>query len=333
MLPLLLPLPRVYVCLGFALLALATDSRADAVLIRFAPSSGPVAGYKLWYAPQTTGAITTAPVDIGMRSPDSTGAASYTLSGLDPNRPYSFELSAYDANGNQSAHSNRLTLDPRTEALGALLWSSNFDAYAAGVHAPAFVDESDDERTATGRDLFQVAYVNGNAAFGTSASSGLVSTRFVGGTAPSWGSYELSGRVWTSAKLVGAGLAVHDTGERPDQFFGLVQTTMGAWVLSAPGEPALTCANSTATGVQQPASTWYSFRMRVTEPGGLTRVRAMIWSQSGTQPGSWQVDCWTKLPVSGDSGAFALRRSFTSSAYFDDLAVTSVIGTLAPIPQ
>lgn len=337
-LPLLLPLPRVYLCLCFGLLfTLATDSRADAVLLRFAPSSsGGVAGYKVYFAPQSSGPITSAPVDIGSPVPDSTGVASYTLSGLNPKVAYSFELTSYDSKGAQSAHSNRLNLAARNEVLGDVLWSNNFSVYAPGVHVPGFVDSRGDSRTTTGTDLFEVAYFgNNDPAFGSGASDGLVSTRYLGSGSLGWSSYEVAGRVWTSGTNAAAGIGLHATeisGSGPDQAFVFGQSASGSWLLFGYNEPALTCASSPSTGVSQPATTWYSFRVRVTRASGLTRLRAMVWPRGGAAPAGWQVDCWTTLSAPADSGAFGLRRGRSGSAYFDDLSVTAVIGQLDPIP-
>ena len=76
---------------------------------------------------------------------------------------------------------------------------------------------------------------------------------------------------------------------------------------------------------------WFSFKYRVTRASGLTRLRAKLWVQGGTEP-SWQADCWTTAAVTADSGSFMLMRSGSGSAYYDDLRVTSVGGTLDPIP-
>jgi fibronectin type III domain protein len=332
MLPLFLPLPLVYLCLCFASLALATDSRADAVLLQFKPpNQSGVAGYKVYFAPQTTGPLTATPVDIGARAPDASGVASYSLAGLDPSRAYSFEVTAYDSTGVQSAHSNRLNLDARTEVLGDVLWTSDFAKYAPGVHVPGFADSRGDTRTTTGTDLFEVAYVANDPAFGTSAPAGSVSTRYLGSAAPNWGSYEIAGRLWTGTTTAAAAVALRATDD-PDRFFGFGQTGSGMWMAWGAGEPALTCRGSSSTGVTQPAMTWYSFRVRVTKASGLTRLRGMVWRQGAAAPATWQTDCWTTLSAAADSGAFGLRRNGSGSAFFDNLSITEVTGKIEAIP-
>ena len=333
MLPLLQTLPRVHFCFCIGMLALATDSRADAVLLRFQPASqSGVAGYDVYFAPQTTGPITSAPVDMGAQAPDSSGLASFMLSGLDPTQAYSFELTAYDAKGAQSPRSNRMNLAARTEVLGSVLWSNDFSSYAPGVHVPGFVDSVGGVPTDTGTGLFEVAYFGNDPAYGTDASAGSVSSDYLGWPSKLWGSVELSGRVWTSSNTAWARILLRDTPGDEEQSFVFGQLLRGAWAVWGINEPALSCAGSSSTGVVQPPMSWYSFRVRVTRASGLTRVRAMIWPTGTASAATWQVDCWTTLSAGADSGAFGLLRAQSGSAYFDDLAVTAVTGTLEPIP-
>ena len=336
-----LPLPRVYVCFGFLLLlALSMDARADAVLVRFRPpANGVVAGYKVYWAFETTAAITSAPIDAGARAPDATGVASYSLANLDPTRSYSVEMTAYDSRGVQSLRSNRITLAPRTvttpgtETLGAPLWQHDFATYAPGVHLPGFQDLVGDVRSVSSTNLFAIAYFSdGNAAWGVTPGSGALASRYIGSNSGSWGSYEISGRMWSSTGLGQLGIASHSTESGGTRYFELGQDANRGWLLRTRNEPALTCSKGPSTGVTQPAARWYSFKLRTTRANGLTRVRAKLWSAIVAEPGAWQADCWTTLSVSADSGAFSLQRSGSGSAYFDDLAVRPVLGKLDPIP-
>jgi hypothetical protein len=330
MLLLRLLLGSVYLCLGFGLLGFPVDSRADAVLLRFRPppQSG-VVGYKMYLAPATTGAITNAPVDIGARAPDSTGIASYSIGNLDPARSYSVELTAYDAKGTESIRSNRLTVEPRLETLGSVLWQSNFDQYAPGVHVPGFTDLAGDTVTTSGTNIFSVAYrSDGSRSYWSGSDSGAVASQYTGAEAAGWGSYEISGRLRTDSGAVEGGIGARAVSGR---YFELGQTPDRAWALARVNEPDLTCAPGPALGVTQSIARWYSFRYRVTRALGLTRLRAKVWAQNTSEP-SWQADCWTKIASRLDSGSFLLMRGGSGGVYFDDLVVTSVVGTLDPIP-
>ena len=330
MLLLRLLLGSVCLCLGFGLLALPAETRADAVLLRFRPPpQGGVAGYKLYLALQTAGPITSAALDIGARTADGTGVASYSIANLDPTRAYSVELTAYDARGSESLRSNRLTLPARLETLGAVLWQSNFDQYAPGVHVPGFSDLRGDSVTSSSANIFQVAYrSDGSRSYWSGSDSGAVASQYTGAEAAAWGSYEISGRLRTDTGTAQAGIGARAVSGR---YFELGQDAAGAWTLSGRSEPMLTCALGPELGVTQPVSRWTSFKLRVTRASGYTRLRAKLWLPTAVEP-EWQSDCWTTLPVRLDSGSFLLLRGGTGGVYFDDLVVTSVGGTLDPIP-
>lgn len=330
--PLLLLLVRVCVCSVLLSLALASDARADAVLVQFRPpTTGVVAGYKVYFAFETTGAIGGTPINIGQRNPNTAGIANYLLDNLDPTRAYSVELTAYDSRGVESRRSNRIRIAARTETLGTPLWEQNFDTFAPGVHPVGFVDLRGDTRSST--NLFDVRHFNpGSPAFGTDEVSGSVATVYTGGNASSWGSYEITGRVWTSTSTAEAGIAARATNAYFSRYYELVQNTSGTWMLRGRNENALTCAGTVNTFVTQVPGTWYYFRYRITQIGGRTRLRARVWRSGSAAPGNWQVDCWTTLSASADSGVFGLRRGRTGNVYFDDLAVKPVVGTLDPMP-
>jgi hypothetical protein len=334
MLLFMLPLLRVCFCFALLSLLLAMDARADAVLVRFRPpTNGAVAGYKVYYARQTTGAITSAPIDAGARSPDSTGVASYSLANLDPALSYSVEMTAYDSSRVESQRSNRITIAPRVETLGAPVWQSNFSTYAPGVHVPVFQDLVGDAHAVSSAYLFSVNYFgDGNAAYGTGVSPGVVLSRYIGPDGMTWSSYELSGRVWSMSLLGQLGIASHSTESGGVRYFELGQNATGGWLLRQRNEPALTCSKGPATGVTQAISRWYSFKLRTTRANGLTRLRAKVWSTGTAEPSAWQADCWTTLAASADSGTFAVIRGGKGTAYFDDLAVQPVLGKLDPIP-
>jgi hypothetical protein len=138
----------------------------------------------------------------------------------------------------------------------------------------------------------------------------------------------MAGRLRTDRNTARAAIGARaDTG----RYFKFGQTASAAWALGSWNEPSLTCKSGVLLGVTSSRGFWYSFKYRVTRASGLTRLRAKLWLQGSTEPG-WQADCWTTSTVGSDPGAFALLRSGSGGVYFDDLTVTSVGGTLDPIP-
>ncbi len=326
-------LPWVHLCSGFGMLTLATVARADAVLVKFRPpAAGAVAGYKLYSALETAGPITSAALDVGKPTPDATGVASYSLSGLDPARAYVVEMTAYDSRGVESQRSNRLTLAPRLETLGSSLLAHDYNVYAPGVHVPEYEDARGDSVLTTGTNLFFVSYLSdGSRTFGTTQTSGAVRARYVGPVATNRTSSELTGRVWTTMTNAQAGIAARITGDGT-RFFELGTNSAGAWAIRGRNEPLLACGRGPTLGVTQTTSRWHSFKLRVTRLGGITRLRAKVWAAGAAEPAAWQADCWTRIVATADSNSFALLRGGAGAAYFDDLVLKPVIGTLDPIP-
>ncbi|HKC52554.1 MAG TPA: hypothetical protein VKF60_17325, partial [Myxococcota bacterium] len=131
---------------------------------------------------------------------------------------------------------------------------------------------------------------------------------------------------------VQGGIAARVTNSDGSRYFQLAQVDGGPWIVRGRNEPALTCRTGTPLRVTQLPDRWYSVRFRVTQKSGLTRLRAKVWPVFGPQPPAWQVDCWTTLTTSADTGSFALQRGGSGSVYFDDVAVLPVTGTIEPIP-
>lgn len=328
------PLPGVYFCVCFAMLALPAVARADAVLLSFRPpSQGVAAGYNVYLAPDTTGPIASAPLDAGARAPDVNGVASYSIANLDPARAYVVEMTAYDSKGVESRRSNRLSIAPRVETLGTPTLSHNYDVYAPGVHVPDYDDARGDTTLTTGTNLFFVSYLtDGSRVFGTTLTTGAVRARYVGPVALDRTSAELSGRVFTLMSSALAGVAARITGDGT-RYFELGTDSTGAWAVRGRNEPVLSCGRGPALGVTQATSRWHKWKLRVTRIGGLTRLRAKVWPSTTAEPAAWQADCWTKTPSAADSGSFALLRGGVGAAWYDDVTVSPVIGTLEPIPQ
>src|SRR5262249_2712343 len=145
--------------------------------------------------------------DIGSQTTDSTGVASYSIANLIPSRSYSVELTAYDASGSESPHSNRLNIAPRTETLGGFLFQSNFDQNAPGAHVPGLTDFTGDTVTTPSGNIFSVAYrSDGSRSDWSGGDSGAVGSQYTGSEAAGWGSYEITGNLRTDSVAARAGI-------------------------------------------------------------------------------------------------------------------------------
>ena len=95
-----------------ALLAGGTGTAHGAIFsarVRWLPSTGPgVTGYRLYQ--RTLGGSYGTPYDAGLPQPAADGTLGYTVSGLDTAITYVFMMTAYGANGSESAGSNEVTL-------------------------------------------------------------------------------------------------------------------------------------------------------------------------------------------------------------------------------
>ena len=99
------------------------------------------------------------------------------------------------------------------------------------------------------------------------------------------------------------------------------------------GAPGLACASSASTADRVVRSSWYRFRLRYTALDYRARLRAKVWRREELEPSVWQADCWTKLPAPVNRGALALYQDGGGVAYWDDLLIRPVTGTLTPIPS
>jgi hypothetical protein len=108
--------------------------------------------------------------------------------------------------------------------------------------------------------------------------------------------------------------------------------TAGEFALDQVGKPELTCDGSPSTGVPILQNRWYRFRLRYTAPGGVARLRAKAWRSGDLEPSQWQADCSTDVPPPTDSRAFAFYHAGFGIAYWDDVFVRPMTGTVAAIP-
>jgi hypothetical protein len=305
------------------ILGLAGSASAQQVALRWIPSaSSNVSGYRVYVAPATTGPISAAPINVGNPAPS--GGVSTALINVDRTRAWVAEMTAYNSSS-ESPRSNRVTIPALGEALGAPVYQADFQSSAAGTLPSGYLDPT---------GAFRVAvFADGNRALGAIVPrTGRIGARQVDSAVTSLASYELSGRINLLSGDSTGGVAVRVPYSNLSEYFMLGVDYRGVFALWQGGKAPLRCAASSSTGVSREAGRWYRFKLRFTNPGGRARLRAKVWANGAYEPASWQADCWTDVVLPLGSGAFALTRDQRSFAYWDDVVVRPVTGTLQPIP-
>jgi len=85
-------------------LGIAVPAMAETVSLQWDPNTDAnLAGYKVYYSPDTSSFTSAIPVDVGLKT-------SASLSGLDPSHSYQFAVTAYDTDGTESSFSNVVTI-------------------------------------------------------------------------------------------------------------------------------------------------------------------------------------------------------------------------------
>ena len=305
-------------------------SAQDIELSWIPPAGALAAGYNVYIAPSGAGPLVATPIDVGRPQVDELGIARARIPAT-PASGLRIEMTSYDASRRESARSNRVTLIRRAEYLEAPIWSANFTGSTVGAHPPGFVGSG------TGFSIAE--YPAGNRAFGVPGADGFLVSRYTGSESPSWDAYQLSGRMFFQPGSRKAGVVVRvplaaRAGADPfGEGFLLGGDSAGVFVLQANGGVPLSCANSTSTGVSAVALRWFRFRLRYTEPGGRSRLRAKVWTDGTAEPTAWQADCWTAGKPARDSGVFALYRDGWGAVYWDDLEVRPVRGWWDLVPH
>jgi hypothetical protein len=321
-----IPIPLVFF---FVFVIAATDAAAQDVTLRWNPSaSAGVVGYYAYIGRVAPGPVVATRINVGRPVPDASGVARVRLVGVDRTAAMlAIEMTSYDSLGRESVRSNRVLLLGDGETVGAPRFSAGFEDSEPGNNLAFFFDWGGN---------FEIGeFANGNLAFGSpgSSSGGLSVSRYIGTAGTQWAPYELEGRMLVVVGSLTAGVGVRVGASDLSSGFLLGGDAAGEFAIDQTGNPDLRCRASASTGVRIARSRWYRFRLRHTAPGGRARLRAKVWSSGALEPSQWQADCWTDVPPTTDSRAFAVYHAGTGIAYWDDLVVRPMTGTVAAIPS
>jgi hypothetical protein len=213
---------------------------------------------------------------------------------------------------------------------GAATWSSTFDGYAAGDDPAGWVDTRANNSMSTDDSLFGVVTLGGDPAFSTASTDTNIHSHFVTSESVHWSAYEFSGRMRMSDPNGGIGVTALSQYPSQDAYYRL-RRQQGSGVTAFhlaphPDGKAVSCA-SASTGVTPSANQWYRFRLQVVAESGQTLVKAKVWAQGASEPGSWQIDCTDTAPdrlVEGEPGVWSMG---PGAKYWDDLQVTALAGS------
>ncbi len=312
----------------FVFAGIAAEASAQDVTLRWIPATGTaVVGYYAYIGRVASGPVVATRINVGRPAPDASGVARVRLIGVDRTAPMlAIEMTSYDSLGRESVRSNRVTLLGDGETVGAPLLSAGFEDTEPGNSLAWFVD--------WGGNFELREFSDGNLAFASPATSAgnLSVSRYVGTVGTQWAPYELEGRMHVLLGSLTTGVGVRVGASDLSSGFLLGGDAAGEFAIDQVGYPDLRCRASASTGVRINRGRWYRFRLRHTAPGGRARLRAKVWSSESVEPSQWQADCWTDVPPSTDSKAFAVYHAGTGISYWDDFVVRPMTGTIAPIP-
>jgi uncharacterized repeat protein (TIGR01451 family) len=188
----------------------------------------------------------------------------------------------------------------------------------------------------TGRDDFEVLFVDGGLALGTTygGSTTIYSTYAIPGWA-GWQDYEYSGRLRLTdpAGEIGAMVYSRFPANEPKRYGLQSDTASGHFYLSAVGS---SLTGQIDTGVIVQADTWFRFRILVETLADRVRLNAKVWPQSQAEPTAWQATAEDSGAGRISAGAVGLRTWGAGQKYADDLlvvpATSAVVADFSAFP-
>ncbi len=168
-------------------LGIGVPAMAQTVSLQWDPNpEANLAGYKVYYSPDTSPLTSAIPVDVGLQ----TTAA---LSGLDPSHSYQFAVTAYDTAGTESSFSNVVTVAEQVPPTASITSPSN----STNVSGVVSVNVNASDNVGVTKVEF---YVNG-VLKGSDTASPYVFSWDTAGVAP--GAYTLLVKAYDAAGNVG----------------------------------------------------------------------------------------------------------------------------------
>jgi hypothetical protein len=209
-----------------------------------------------------------------------------------------------------------------TPAGGALV--EDFDGYSVGSDPVDWMDTAADNSMSENDALFAVFSVGGNAALGTTSTAYNIHSHYMGEDVTSGPSFTLTGRMRLSDVNGGVGVTFLSSYPSADTYYRLRRFSGygGDAFQISPHGTSIT-GGTAVSGVEPLANIWYRFNVEVEDTGSRTEIRAKVWQEGTSEPGSWQIDCYDDSATRLTSGTIGVWSMATGIKYWDDLAVSA----------
>jgi len=305
-----------------ALLSFGSSSYAR--IINFAwdqNQESDLAGYKLYNSSnqflKEFGLVTTGSINIP-----------------DENQSYTFKLTAFDGDGNESDYSIPVTwfaeggIQPANGGsiwmewviTGTEVYSENFESYIVNDNPLNWLDTAQDNSMVEDDSLFKIFEINNNKVLGTSSNLTNIHSHLNNAEIENLSKYTFTGKLWIG---VGGGLGLTFFSQYPisDSYYRMRSYGVESFQISEHPHGQSNIIGVTNSGVVPIAETWYQFKIFIEDTGSQTDIKAKIWEDGTVEPINWQIDCYDSSADRYTKGKIGVWSMSSGNKYIDNLKI------------
>jgi hypothetical protein len=170
-------------------------------------------------------------------------------------------------------------------------------------------------------DYFRVADVGGEKALGVISGLIDIHSHYVPSGSSTWTIVRFEGRMRADHTNAGVGVTFLSNYPTSDTYYSLVSApyTGKEFVIDSHGTAV---QGDTGSGVVRTNAAWTRYRIEITNTGTQTEIRAKVWLDGGSEPASWQIDCYDNSGTRRTTGTVGAWSMWSSSlCYWDDFTV------------
>ena len=166
-------------------------------------------------------------------------------------------------------------------------------------------------------------------AWRTTGSGSNFHTHWVGSGATTLTDYRYTGRFRMGATTAGVGLTFYSDYPSSDSYYR-IRRYSSAQTLHIASHGATTGPNSGTTNSgynpgSYAAGTWHHFKIEVENSGSQTLIRAKFWPETGSEPTTWQIDCYDSTANRYTAGTIGMWGYDDGSGVdYDDVIIESL---------